>query len=230
MATSQSKRKGKRASPNSSTKSFQFIDLSNSNQKAAEDDRSIIREVVMSDYHRRKKHKTSSSDERMPPQGSVTVLDTVDQRINVFQVSQQTGGSVASINPALDPSSENDVVKPTTSPGEIKFHQHVSDESDLGSGSTAPAGETVGSPSDSRSSSRRKPRKIQATKTTNINEKFEVLPSKIIQQLDLLGGSLDPLISLPTATTSRTRLIIHHYCELHALSHFVYLPISVFLS
>lgn len=84
---------GKRSTSSADPKSFQFIDLSNDAQKAGEDDRSIIREVAMSDYHRRKRQRAESPvEELVPPLGSVTISDTLEQRMKVFQLSQVRQG------------------------------------------------------------------------------------------------------------------------------------------
>ena len=222
MASGYSKRKTKQMSLVSVPKRFQFINLSNSAQKAAEDDRSVIREVAMSDYHRRRKHKISPPDEGIPPQGSVANLDTIDQHINVFQLRQQMTSAAVPLNLTLDPPLDTDrVTQAISGAGEIVS----SAQSSVNLGIAARG--IAASRSNIRSRSKRKSKKSWAAKRTNLNEILEVLPSKLIQDLDLLGENLEPLISLPITSTPRTRALVHHYCELSASTHYDYLTLGI---
>jgi hypothetical protein len=199
------KRKDRATSATPPPQEFQFINLSENGQIRVDDDRLIIREVVMSNYHQRKKQKPNPAVGHIPPGGIVTKDVPITQHINVFP---------------LEPNAWDD---PSSSKEDGTVSQYIDDEmeeiialgnntahrEDTASGISGTAFPTSRVPS--RSTRVSHERSILNMVLSKKNDQDAV--RRLIKSLDLLPPPLDALSNLPPCTTSRSQFLVDSFCE-----------------
>jgi len=195
------KRKGKEAVAIPATQSFQFIHLGSEAQTLQDDDRSIIREVVMN-YHRKKRQRNFHKVEDVPPRGNITRGIPISGQINIFQL-RPDGLEPQSIFIEDSHSSNDTEIEEINAPNKPQSQYHASGFSD--------ALNRWGISSLRKSPT---PGTVESVQAFNAREKEDAAAMRrLTESLNIVPKTLDPLISFPS-TEPQSKHLVHHFCKI----------------
>ena len=205
-------RKGLKPTP----QDFQFINLTNDSPRVNEDDRFLIREVIMTDYHRRKMYRVSRVSGRAGDEdrGSAGDENPKPGQINGFELQPQRFESPKRKRRNLFPQHPSaDILKPYLNfSNPAAHHPHKSSQpSSIAHILSRPQLEIF-------HSEKRQPDDSQELLNQAMYEFNEKFTRDLPDRVDLLAVSLDPLINLPSASMPHSQLFIQHYCTSFYLS------------
>lgn len=186
---------------------FQFINLGESAQIRHEDDRSIIREAVMHNYHMKKKQGKYSNVAENPPSGSVTVKDPISQQINVFQLIPTDSEDLQQ--------SYSQYVLPKTRGGQAAM---------LPSSSPPNYGQVMSTESNLDNWIRQDilPENNPEQENFTLIEERKTDIQRLLHNLNIIPNSLTHNLKLPIYPTTRIEFLIYAFC----IPPFLPLPLS----
>jgi hypothetical protein len=204
------KRSNKRSGVSSSSepRSFHFINLSDGSQ-VDEQDKDLIRTQAITDYHRKKKRSNDSGSENdlysAGPSGTPLPL-----QINKFRLQPPTIGtqnvSKQQQGNALDPGNSegfsNQLATATALSTRERYDDNVSNSN---SGSSPQSGGAMVMRRTASGSISRQRSIFSGTR--------DIVTIELVQKLDLLAGSLEPLLNLPSGSSSTIRAFVDYYCK-----------------
>ena len=194
-----SKRKETRTSPPSQV--FEFINLNNNTLHLKDDDRSIIREVVMNNFHQKKRQKTSSTQDSVPSKGSVIYNIPPPQLIRVFEL--ESPGKELNGDPWqedwLPASAETEDVIEVP---HLQSHTYeaCSENEQMGwakANSQPASSEPI----------------LHTNYHAGISRRNTIEVQRLIPSLDLIPRTLGQLFNLPIDSNPRTKFLIAYFCK-----------------
>ena len=205
-----SKHNGNRTGLKPTPQDFQFTNLTNDSPHVNEDDRFLIREVVMTDYHRRKRYRASRVSERAGDEdrGSAGDENPKPGQINWFELQPQRFESPERERRHLFPQHPSaDILKPY-----LSISNRAANHPPKSSQASSMAHILSRHQLEIFPSEKRQPDDSEELPNQALYKSREKATRDLPGRVDLLAVSLDPLINLPSASMPHSQLFIQHYC------------------